>query len=104
MRRIKRDDTVRVLTGRDRGKQGQVRQIIAERDRVVVQGISMIKRHMKASGMNQPAAIVEREAAIHMSNVRLICPQCNNPTGVGFRTQANGARVRYCKRCDQDID
>ena len=104
MRRIKRNDTVRILTGRDRGKQGEVRQVMVERDRVVVHGINIVKRHMRARGVNQPAEIVELEAPIHVSNVRLVCPQCNNPAGVGFRLQSNGARVRYCKLCDQDID
>ena len=104
MRRIKRDDNVRVMTGRDRGKQGQVRQLITEKDRVVVTGVNTVKRHMKARSINQPAGIIELDAPLHISNVRLVCPHCAKAVRVGFRFQANGAKVRYCKGCDQDID
>lgn len=104
MRRIKRNDTVRVSTGRDRGKQGQVRQVATDSDRVIVNGVNIIKRHMKARSINEPGGIIEREAPVHISNLRLICPNCGNAARVGFRQQANGAKVRYCKQCDQDID
>ena len=104
MQRIKRNDTVRVTTGRERGKQGQVRQILADRDRVVITGVNMVKRHMKQRAANQPAGIIELEAAVHASNVQLVCPSCGKAARVGFRLQANGAKVRFCKRCEQDID
>ncbi|HWO93896.1 MAG TPA: 50S ribosomal protein L24 [Dehalococcoidia bacterium] len=104
MRRIKRNDTVRVMKGRDRGRQGVVRQVVTDEDRVVVTGINMVKRHARARGLNQPAGIIELEAPLHVSNIRLVCPQCGKPTRVGFRLQANGAKVRYCKQCDADVD
>ena len=104
MRRIKRNDTVKVLTGRDRGKQGQVRQVATESDRVTVHGVNIIKRHMRARSINEAGGIIEREAPVHISNLRLICPNCGKPTRIGFRVQANGAKVRFCKQCDQDVD
>lgn len=104
MRIIKRNDTVRVMTGRERGKQGQVRQVITDTGRVVVQGVNTVKRHMRARSATQPAGIIELDAPMHLSNVRLVCPHCGKAVRVGFRLQVNGAKVRYCKRCDQDID
>ena len=104
MRTIKRNDTVRVMTGRERGKQGQVRQVITESERVVIQGVNIVKRHMRQRSPTQPGGIIDLEAPLHISNVRLVCPSCGKPARVGFRFQANGAKVRYCKRCDQDID
>ncbi len=104
MRSIKRNDTVRVMSGRERGKQGQVRQVIVEKDRVIVTGVNTVKRHMRARSLQQPAGIIEMDAPIHISNVRLVCPGCSKAARTGVRLQANGAKVRYCKRCDQDID
>lgn len=104
MRRIRRNDNVMVMAGKERGKQGQVREVLADTHRVVVQGVNMIKRHTKARSVQQPSQIIEREAPLHVSNVRLVCPQCNKPARTGFRAQPNGAKVRYCKRCDADID
>ncbi len=104
MRNIKRDDTVRVMTGRERGKQGEVRQVLTEKDRVIVRGVNTVKRHMRARSLSQPAGIIEIEAPIHISNLRLVCPHCGKAVRVGFRFQANGAKVRYCRGCDQDID
>ena len=104
MRRIKRNDTVRVVSGRDRGKQGQVRSVDTEAERVTVHGVNIVKRHMRARSMNEAGGIIEREAPVHISNLRLICPNCGKAVRVGFRLQANGAKVRYCKQCDQDVD
>ncbi len=105
MRKVKRNDTVQVMTGRDRGKRGQVRQATAgEGDRIVVHGVNIVKRHMRARSMTQPAGIIELEAPIHISNVRVVCPQCSQPARVGFRLQTSGAKVRYCRKCDADID
>lgn len=104
MRRIKRNDTVLVIAGRERGRQGTVRQILTDRGRVIIQGINIIKRHQKPRSIQQPGSIVEREAPIHISNVMLLCKSCNRPVRVGFRTRPDGVKVRVCKRCGQDID
>lgn len=104
MRRIQRDDLVQVRTGKDRGRRGQVRQVLPKQERVVVTGINMIKRHVRATQIGQPAGIIEREAPLHMSNVAVVCPECDQAARVAFRVRADGVKIRVCKRCDADID
>ena len=104
MRRVRQDDLVEIVTGKDRGKRGQIRRVLPARARVVVQGANMIKRHMKPRAMGQQAGIVEMEAALHWSNVALVCRECDRPTRVGFRLRADGVKVRFCKRCNGDLD
>ncbi len=104
MRRIQRDDLVQVRTGKDRGRRGQVRQVLPKQDRVVVTGINMIKRHVRATQIGQPAGIIEQEAPLQMSNVSVVCPECDLASRVGFRLRADGVKIRVCKRCDADID
>ncbi len=104
MRRIKRDDMVLVIAGKDRGKQGQVRQVLQEEGRVVVQGVNMIKRHMRPRAMGTQAGIIEKEAPLHISNVRLICRNCGKASRVRFRVRQDGVKVRVCRGCGEDID
>ena len=104
MRRIQRDDLVQVRTGKDRGRRGQVRQVLPKQERVVVTGLNMIKRHVRATQIGQPAGIIEQEAPLHMSNVAVVCPECDLASRVSFRVRADGVKIRVCKRCDADID
>lgn len=104
MLRIKRDDTVLVIAGKNRGKQGQIRQLFPERRRVVVQGVNMIKRHMRQRAMGTQAGIIEKEAPLAVSNVMLICKSCNRPVRVGFRVRQDGVKVRVCRSCKEDVD
>ena len=104
MHRIKRDDLVLVIAGKDRGKQGQVRQVFAGENRLVVQGVNMIKRHMRPRAMGTQAGIIEKEASIHVSNVMIICKSCGKPVRVGFRMRPDGAKSRVCRNCSEDID
>lgn len=104
MQRIKRNDTVRVLSGKDRGRQGVVRRVMPDADRLVVQGINMIKRHQKARSLQEAGGIIEREASIHTSNVMLICKSCNKAVRVTFRERDDGQKVRRCKKCGEDVD
>ena len=104
MRKIKRDDMVLVIAGKDRGKQGQVRQVLPDANRVVVQGVNMIKRHMRPKAMGTQAGIIEKEAPLHLSNVRLICKSCGKAARVRFRLRQDGVKVRVCGRCSEDID
>jgi len=112
--KLKRNDTVLVVKGKDRGKQGQIRKVILagkgtdkwgrpDPARVIVTGVGMGKRHMKPRGQNKPGGIVEREAPIAWANVALICTGCSKPARVGFRI-VNERKVRYCKSCDANID
>ena len=104
MNKVKRNDLVLITNGRDRGKTGEVRHVLPEEERVVVQGVNIRKRHMRPRTMGQQAGIIESEGPIHWSNVRVICRACNKPTRVGMRVRDDGAKVRVCKNCSQDID
>ncbi len=104
MRKIRRNDNVLVTTGKERGKQGQVREVLTEKQRVIIQGINLIKRHQRQRSETSPGGIIEKEAPIHVSNVKVICPACQKPTRVGFRVRSDGAKVRVCRSCQQDVD
>ncbi len=104
MRRIRQDDTVQVLTGKDRGRRGQVRDVVAGGDRVLVQGVNIVKKHLKAQKLGQAAGIVEIEAPIHASNVAVVCSSCDKASRLGFRIRPDGVKVRFCKACDEDLD
>ncbi len=104
MNKVKRNDLVLVTNGRDRGKTGEVRRVIPESERLIVQGVNIRKFHRRPRTMGEPAGIVEAEAPFHWSNVMVICKACNKPTRIGFRVRDDGAKVRVCKNCGQDID
>ena len=104
LRRLRKDDTVMVIAGRERGKTGKVLRVLPEKDRVLIERVNLIKRHMKPRGVQQPGGIVEREAAIHVSNVVPICGRCNKPTRVGSRRLEDGRAVRTCRRCGEQLD
>ena len=95
--RIRKGDTVVVITGSDKGKRGEVLSVMPKDDRAVVQGVNIAKRHTKPSATNQQGGIVEREATIHLSNLALVDPQTNKPTRVGFRTLDDGRKVRVAR-------
>jgi len=102
--RIRKNDTVLVIMGKDRGKKGKVRFAYPRKERILVEGINMIKKHMKAQGQVKQAGIIEREAPIDASNVMLLCNKCNHPVRVGFRVLQDGKRVRVCRSCGEVID
>ena len=102
MRKIRTGDTVLVVAGRKKGQQGKVRRNLINRDRVVVEGVNIVKKHIKR-GRARQAGIVEVEAPLHVSNVMLVCPSCKEPTRVGVRAGDDGKNVRYCKKCDSAI-
>jgi large subunit ribosomal protein L24 len=95
--RIKKGDTVLVITGADRGKQGEVLRMLPKEERAVVQGVNIAKKHTKPKGMGQPGGIVEAEATIHVSNLKLVDPASGKPTKVGFRVLDGGQKVRVAK-------
>ena len=102
---IKKDDLVVVLSGRERGKQAKVRQVLPKEDRVVLIETNIVKRHAKPGtrGARQ-AGIVDIEAPLHISNVMLVCPHCNRPTRVGHQIETTGRKVRTCKKCNSPVD
>jgi large subunit ribosomal protein L24 len=107
MQRVKKGDTVEVIAGKDLGERGEVLAVYPKDDRVVVQGINMLKRHRKAqqAGDRQiPAQIVDFEGRMHLSNVMVVCPSCSSKTRVGYRMRDDGIKVRFCKKCNAAID
>ncbi len=102
--KIRKDDTVLVIAGRDRGKKGKVRFAYPKDKKLVVEGINFIKKHARATGKVKQAGIIEQEAPITLSNVMLLCSRCNHPTRVGFRSLEDGGKVRICRSCHEVID
>ena len=101
---IKKNDTVEVIAGREKGKRGRVLSVYPQKDRLLIEKINIIKRHMKPSRKQTQGGIIEKEASIHMSNVMLICPKCNKPTRVGNSVLQDGRKLRMCKKCGEVVD
>ncbi|MBI4317127.1 MAG: 50S ribosomal protein L24 [Chloroflexi bacterium] len=101
--KIRRDDTVLVIAGKDKGKKGKVHRVLPDVNRVIVSGVNFVKRHTKPRGQARQAGIIEREAPLHMSNVALICSKCDHPTRVGYRFLGDGSKARFCKACGETI-
>ena len=102
--KIRKNDNVIIMAGKDRGKKGKVRRAFPKEDRVVVEGLNMVKRHSRARRAARQAGIIELEAPIHVSNVMLVCEKCGKPTRIGFRFLADGKRMRVCNSCQEVID
>ncbi len=102
--KIRKNDTVLVVAGRDKGKKGKVRVAIPKKERLLVDGINMIKKHARPTGKARQAGIIEREAPIHVSSVMLLCEKCGKPARVGRRLLADGKKVRFCKACGEVVD
>jgi len=101
--KIKKGDKVVVITGRDKGKQGEVLRVLRAEERVLVQGVNMVKRHTAPSQLS-PGGIVEKEASLHISNVAHIDPKSNKPTRVGYKIDKDGRKTRIAKRSGEAID
>ena len=107
MQRIKKGDQVEVIAGKDVGERGSVITVLNKENRVIVEGINVLKKHQKAqqAGRQQvQAQILEFEGPIHLSNVMLVCPSCGESTRVGFRTTDEDRKTRFCKKCNADVD
>jgi large subunit ribosomal protein L24 len=102
--KVRKDDTVVIIAGKDSGKKGKVRRALRNEDRVIVEGLNMIKRHSRAGRAARQAGIIELEAPIHVSNVMLVCGKCGKPTRVSFRFLDDGKKVRICNSCREVID
>ena len=102
---IRKNDNVVVTTGRDSGKKGRVLKVIPGKNRVIVEGVNVIKRHTKPNPQKQiKGGVVEREASIHASNVQLVCPECGKQTRVGRKILGDGRKVRICRKCEGVVD
>ncbi len=101
--KIRKNDKVQVISGKDTTKRGKVLFVVPDKNRVVVEGLNMIKRHTRPSQKNPQGGVLNKEAAIPIPNVMLVCPSCSEPTRVGRRRQDKQV-IRVCKKCGQDID
>lgn len=99
MARIKKGDTVAVLSGKDRGKRGKVLQIWPERERALVERINLVKHFDRRTQQNQAGGIIEREGAIALSKLALVCPRCQKPSRTGWSMGGDGHKRRVCRRC-----
>jgi large subunit ribosomal protein L24 len=108
---LRKNDNVLVIAGKDRGKRGRILKVLpgakgsADKTRLIVEGVNMIKRHTKPNpGKNVKGGIIEREASLHASNVQLVCPECGAQTRIGRKVLGDGRKVRICRKCDGVVD
>jgi large subunit ribosomal protein L24 len=104
MNKIKLNDQVEVIAGKDKGLVGKVIRSFRDNDQVIVEKVNMIKRHTKPNATNQQGGIIEKEAPINVSNVMLLCPKCSKATRVGAKVLDDGAKVRICKKCGESVE
>ncbi len=103
--KIKKGDTVEVISGDDKGMRGEVHTSFPQEGRIIVSGVNMVKKHQRRTGnVRTQAGIIEREAPVRVSNVALVCPHCGKPARVGYIVAPDGTKSRVCRRCDEAID
>ncbi|MBI5788848.1 MAG: 50S ribosomal protein L24 [Candidatus Schekmanbacteria bacterium] len=100
---IKKGDLVKVIAGKELGKQGKVLKTLPKKDRVIIEKINIIKRHTRPTQKNQQGGIIEKEGSIHYSNALLVCSKCNNGVRTGVKILEDGSKVRVCKACGEQI-
>jgi large subunit ribosomal protein L24 len=101
---IRKNDSVMVISGREKGKTGKVLRVLPEKDSVVIERVNLVKRHSRPRGPQQPGGIVEKEASIPASNIMMMCDKCNAPVRVGHKTLGDGEKIRICRRCGEALD
>jgi len=102
--KIRKNDTVLVIAGKDKGKKGRVRFAYPKKEQILVEGVNFIKRHTRARRQVRQAGIIEREAPMHVSKVMLLCSRCNHPSRIGFSFLEDGRKVRVCRSCGEVVD
>ncbi len=101
--KVAKNDIVLIRSGNFKGKRGKVLKVFPDEQRVIVEGVNLVKRHMRRSQKNPQGGIIEKEAPVHVSNVQVICPKCGKPTRIGRKILENRKRVRVCKKCNEMI-
>ncbi|POZ92802.1 50S ribosomal protein L24 [Petrotoga halophila] len=104
MYKIKRDDTVIVISGKDKGKKSKVLRVIPKDKKVIVDNVNVVKKHQRPTQKMREGGIIEQPSPIDISNVMLVCPNCDQKTRVGFKFLEDGSKVRYCKKCGEIVD
>ena len=109
--RIKKNDTAVVITGRNKGAKGRVLSVATDKNRIIIEGVNVVKKHMKPNKQYQQGGIIEKESSLHLSNVMLVCPKCDKPTRIAHKlkeVEISGEKkqksVRVCKKCGKVID
>jgi large subunit ribosomal protein L24 len=100
---VKKGDTVVILSGDDRGKKGKVLEVSPKEGKVIVEGLNMVKKHVKPRKMGDQGGIVEAESAIYASKVQIVCPACKKATRVAHKVLEDGTKVRICKHCGEEL-
>lgn len=103
MNKVKKNDIVYVLAGRDSGKTGKVFRVYSKKDYALVEGVNYVKRHTRKTKQDQQGGIIQKESRIHLSNIALFCKTCSRPAKVGMNMLAYGSKSRYCKRCKEAV-
>ena len=101
---VRKNDSVMVIAGKERGTTGKVLKVLPEKYRAIIERLNMVKRHTRSRGPQQPGGIVEKEASIHISNLMVMCDKCNAPVRVGHKVLGDGEKTRICRRCGDSID
>jgi large subunit ribosomal protein L24 len=101
--KIRKGDKVVVLSGKDRGREGNVVFAYPDKGRVIVDGANVAKKHQKPTKSTQQGGIIDKEMPIDVSNVAVVCPSCNKPTRIGYRFEPDGDKVRICRKCEGDL-
>ena len=101
---IRKNDSVMVIAGKERGKTGKVLRVLKEKDAVIIERTNMVKRHTKPRGPQQPGGIIEKEAHIQASNIMIMCDKCNAPVRIGHKTLTDGKKIRICRSCKEALD
>jgi large subunit ribosomal protein L24 len=102
--KLKKDDKVKIITGKDKGKIGKIMRVINKKSRVVVENINVVKSHQKPSMKNPQGGIIDKEAPVDFSNVMLMCNHCMSPVRIKMKTLDDGNKVRVCRKCNETID
>ena len=102
--KIKKGDKVRVVLGKDRGRTGIVRNVLPGKGQVVVEGINMVKKHVKPSGKDKPGGIIDFEKPLWLNKVMVVCPQCGKQTRIGYQLDKSGGKYRICRKCQSLIN
>jgi large subunit ribosomal protein L24 len=103
MLKIKKNDKVKIIKGKDRGKTGKVLRIESANSSLYVEGINILKRHTRQKDQSKPGGIIKKEGPIKISNVQLVCPNCGKQVRIGFKIKDSGEKVRICRKCGQEI-
>lgn len=101
MRRIKKNDTIMIIKGKDRGKTGRVMKVLANEGKAIIEGRNLVKKHIRKTKADQQSGIIQIESPIQFSNIVPVCPKCDKPTRIGFSVQADNKKVRFCRKCKE---